>query len=43
MAEGDALVFDTDVFVPEAGVIGDEVAHELDAGGVLEDGEVDAL
>ncbi len=43
MVEGDRLVFDADVFVPEAWVIGDEVLHQLNASGVLEDGEVDAL
>lgn len=43
MVEEGRLVLDADVFVPETWVIGDEVLHQLDAGGVLEDGEVDAL
>ena len=43
MVEGRKLVLEADVFVPEAWVIGDEVLHQLNAAGVLEDGQVYAL
>ena len=43
MVEDGKLVLDANVFVPEAGVISDEVLHQLNASGVLEDGEVDSL
>ena len=40
-ARGEAL--NADVFVPELGTIADEIAHELDARGVLQDFEPHAV
>ena len=38
--EGREMLFgDADVFIPEVGMVGDEVGHEFNAGGVVEVGE----